>query len=292
MKKGLIFGNGYLGNRISGELGIPIDTHRIIENMVVGTNQYLDEYLKGKSLDFVINAIGKTHGPNSIGIDYCKFHKQETLQSNVSVAEELASACARNHIYFVHLGSGCIYQGDKNGFGYSEKDKPNFTEQFYAFSKATAEERLLELERINPNFKWFDGRLRMPVDDRYNKRNLIDKLKEYAKVIDIQNSMITVPHMISGLRQIIKQKLTGIYNFTNPGTISAFEIMTLYKKIVDPNHRFELMSLGELNNTTKDIRSNCKLNTDKLESAGIKLPKIYEAVEECLIGYKKRLDKK
>jgi len=125
----------------------------------------------------------------------------------------------------------------------------------------------------------------MPIDDRPHPRNLIDKLKGYPKVIDVPNSMTIVPDMISGLGQMIDKRLDGVYNMVNPGTITAAEIMERYKCLVNEEHVFGIMSLDELNNTVTQERSNCVLSSDKLERAGIILPDIHLAVDECLRSY-------
>jgi len=180
----------------------------------------------------------------------------------------------------VHLGSGCIYRGDNNGNGYTEDDESNLKGQFYARTKVLSEKSLKE-------FSCLQVRIRMPIDNRPHERNLIDKLVKYQKVLDTQNSMTTVPHILPALETLIGKRKTGVYNFTNPGTISAAEIMQMYKEIIEPSHKFETISLDELDKITVGKRSNCMLNTSKLRAEGIQLPEIHEAVKECLLSYKK-----
>ncbi len=272
--RGIVFGEGFLGKRIAEALDYnttktnPLDIKE------------LERFLDAENPDIVINAIGKTGRPN---IDWCETHKRETIESNVVAAVNLCIKCSERGIYFVHLGSGCIYYGDNNKKGFTEEDEPNFYgPQFYAKSKILAEKTI----------KLFPGlilRIRMPVDDRPHERNLINKLLSYDKVIEVQNSMTTVPHMIDAIKTLIEKRKTGIYNLVNPGTISASEIIKLYQEIVDPNHKFRVMSLEELDAITSGRRSNCYLNTGKLISEGIELPEIHQAVKECLLVYKERL---
>jgi dTDP-4-dehydrorhamnose reductase len=272
--KGIVFGEGFLGKRIAEALDYnttktnPLDIKE------------LERFLDAENPDVVINAIGKTGRPN---IDWCETHKRETIESNVVAAVNLCTKCSERGIYFVHLGSGCIYYGDNNKKGFTEEDEPNFYgPQFYAKSKILAEKTI----------KLFPGlilRIRMPIDDRPNERNLINKLLSYDKVIEVQNSMTTVPHMINAIKILIEKRKTGIYNLVNPGTISASDIIKLYQEIIDSSHKFRIMSLEELDAITSGRRSNCYLNTDKLISEGIELPEIHQAVKECLLGYKERL---
>lgn len=272
--KGIVFGAGFLGTRIGGCLDFPIIPRSEVDVLNLKS---LKEFLDYEKPDIVINAVGKTGKPN---IDWCEEHKEETMQSNVSAAINLCTESVKRGIYFVHLGSGCIYSGDNQGRGYTEEDEPNFYgPQFYAKTKIIAEKSLKE-------FPCLQLRIRMPIDDLPNERNLIDKLRRYPKVIDIKNSMTTVPDMLLTMKKLIERKETGIYNLVNPGTISALEIMQLYKEIVDTNHKFEIMSLNELDQITVGKRSNCYLNTEKLEKV-YKMPEIHKAVESCLLEYKK-----
>ena len=196
----------------------------------------------------------------------------------------------------MHLGSGCMYQGDNNGKGWSEEDEPNFYgPQFYAITKIDAERTLRHLPGLII-------RLRMPIDDRpvveYRDgkkwaRDFISKVAGYKRVIDVQNSMTTVPHMIKAIGALIEKRANGIYNFTNAGTMSAADLMGMYREIVAPEHKFEVFSLEELDKITLGKRSNCILDSSKLErelrGTGAEMPEIHIAAEECLRRYRDNL---
>ncbi|MEK6917464.1 MAG: NAD-dependent epimerase/dehydratase family protein [Nanoarchaeota archaeon] len=109
MDEQIVFGKGFLGTRISSSLGYEIVDREIVDPTNI---KDLASFLDETKPSVVINAIGKTGKPN---IDWCEKHKEETLQSNVSAAINLSTECALRRIYFVHLGSGCMYQGDNDG---------------------------------------------------------------------------------------------------------------------------------------------------------------------------------
>ena len=270
--KGLVLGAGFLGKRISDHL----DYHLVSRQEVNPLNLDSLKVFLDQQPSIVINAIGKTGRPN---IDWCETHKEETFQSNVIVPINLSTECSQRGIYFVHIGSGCIYSGfPQNGF--TEEDRPNFYgPQFYAKTKIISELALAELPGLIL-------RIRMPIDNKPHDRNLIDKLIKYAQVIAEPNSMTTVPHALNILGALIEKRKNGIYNLVNPGLISAQDIMELYQQLVDPNHTFQPMSLDQLDKVTVGKRSNCCLSTAKLASEGLELPEIHTAVKECLIGYK------
>lgn len=269
--KTIVFGKGFFGKRISEKFDYQLSALDPIDR------KGLEEFLDHEKPNVVINCIGKTGRPN---IDWCETHKEETISSNIVAPTNISIACNSRKIYFVHIGSGCMYDGDNGGKGHSEEDEPNFYgPQFYAKTKIISEKILSELGGLQL-------RIRMPIDDRPHERTLIDKLKKYSKLIDAKNSMTTVPHMLTALDSLISKRKEGIYNMVNPGLISAAEIMTLYQEIIDPSYTFELLSLNNLDKITLGKRSNCYLSTEKLQKEGIILPEIHEAVKECLINYK------
>lgn len=230
--------------------------------------------------DVIINCAGKTGTPN---VDWCEEHKEETLRSNVTGPLVLIDECLKRGTYLVHISSGCIYEGDKGGKGFTEDDAPNFGGSFYSRTKAWADQMLAEFP-ARP-----DGaggalilRLRMPFDGTTAERNLIMKLRRYARVLDERNSLTYLPDFLEAARVLIEKRKTGIYNVVNPGALSPKEIMEKYKKIVDPSHAFEPMPLQELGTVTRAGRSNCLLSTAKLAREGIKLQPVRMAVEAAL----------
>ncbi|MFA5142343.1 MAG: sugar nucleotide-binding protein [Candidatus Woesearchaeota archaeon] len=267
--KGIIIGNGYMGNRIADYMHYDISQFRIEDQRT------LEAYLDQEKPDVVINAAGKTGRPN---IDWCETHKEETMFGNTVVPIILATACAKRGIYMVHIGSGCMYDGYPDGEGFTELDEPNFYgPQFYAKTKILAEKALKE-------FDCLQLRIRMPIDNHPHDRNLIDKLSKYQKVLDAPNSMTTVPHLLPALKHLIENRKTGVYNATNPGLISASDIMAMYVRIVNPNHRYEVFSVDALDKVTLGKRSNCKLDSSKLMKE-FPMPEIHDAVEECIRRY-------
>lgn len=148
----LIFGNGFIGNRLANFL-----QDSTISYSRINTINDVSLQIKEHNPEIVINAIGKTGRPN---IDWCEDHREETLFSNVTVPILIAEACKNADIRMVHIGSGCIYQTDGYSYmGFSENDKPNFKNSFYSRTKIFAENILSEYENV------LQLRIRMPIDD-------------------------------------------------------------------------------------------------------------------------------
>lgn len=222
--------------------------------------------------DIVINAAGRTGTPN---VDWCEDHRLETAHSNLTGPLVLLEQCAKRDIYWVHIGTGCVYEGDNHGEGYSESDPPNFDGSFYARTKGWIDQVLME-------FPVLVLRLRMPFDDSDHPRNLISKLTHYPRVLNVENSLTCLRDFLQVTQQLIARQRTGLYNVVNPGIMSPAELMERYRRIVAPQHSFERMGGDELRQLTRARRSNCVLNIDKLRSEGLQLPSVQEAADEML----------
>lgn len=276
MQKILIFGPGWIGHRFKNYLGAELSSANITDKNAV------QRELELNMPDVVINTAGKTGKPN---IDWCEEHKLETIDSNITGALVLLKECVDRNILLVHLSSGCIFSGisPKPG-GFTEEDVPNPV-SFYSWTKMMADEVLKK-------FPTLIVRLRMPVDTFPSPRNLITKLAGYKNIINVENSITVIDDFLYAVKVLIEEKKTGIYHITNPEPVRHKDILQWYKEIVDPNHTYNLITADELfsKGLAKAGRSNCILNTQKLENEGIHLRDARDAIIRCLHDYKKYLD--
>jgi dTDP-4-dehydrorhamnose reductase len=266
--KTLLFGpRGYLGEHfLHGLPGCVPDNADIADPVAVRTA------LETHRPEFVINAAGKTGRPN---VDWCEDHKEETIRANVAGPLVLLDECCKRGITLVHLSSGCIYAGDNGGRGFAEDDAPNFHGSFYARTKIMAEEALKE-------FPVLILRLRMPFDDSLHPRSLIAKISKYARVLDEPNSVTYLPEFVQAGKALMEQGKTGIYNVVNPGAISPYRIMELYKQLADPAKTFERLTVDHLGEVVKAGRSNCLLSGEKLRKDGVQLTPVEGAVKKAI----------
>ncbi len=228
--------------------------------------------LDAEKPDVVINAAGKTGRPN---VDWCESHKEETIRSNIAGPLVLLEECGKRGIYWVHIGSGCIYDGDNGGRGFTEEDPPNFTGSFYSRSKLWSDQILAE-------FPVLQLRLRMPFDGSTHPRNLITKLSKYSKILDVPNSITYIPDFLKALKALVEKRATGVYNAVNPGAASPYEIMSRYREIVDPSKVVEPLTLQDLSSVVTTGRSNCILSPKKMIAEGIELMPVDKALEIAL----------
>lgn len=270
----LVFGSkGFIGSHLRSRY-----PDAVTPSADIADAQAVASLLDEHHPDVVINAAGKTGRPN---VDWCEDHKEETIRSNVLGPLVLLEECSKRNIYWVHLGSGCIYEGDKDGRGWTEEDPPNFFGSFYSRTKAWSDQILTEFPVLNL-------RLRMPFDASQEPRSLITKLVRYDRVLDVRNSLTYIPDFLDALHQLMQRNITGTFNVINPGAISPYRIMEFYKDIVDPSHTFERLTLDHLSDVTKAGRSNCILSTEKLQKEGIILPPVEDRIREVLSSIKKR----
>lgn len=272
--KYLIFGrSGWLAQKFNNFL-----EDSLISQVDITDLPALRKELAEKKPEIVINAAGITGRPN---IDWCEEHKIETVAGNVTGPLNILQACQEQGVYWVHLGSGCVFQGEgPDGQGFKEDD-PASPPSFYSWTKYW-------VDQILKNFPILIVRLRLPIDNQPNPRNLIDKLARYPQIVDVENSITVIPDFLEATKKLIEKRKTGVYHLVNPGTIKHSEIMELYKKIINPSHQYKLISIEELyqKGLAKAERSNCFLNTDKLQKEGIVLKPIKERIVEIMEEYK------
>ncbi len=269
--KVLIFGGkGYFGQcfkRIYPEASSP--------DSDIANPGAVAEALDREQPDVVINCAGKTGRPN---VDWCEDHKMETLRSNVTGPIVLLEACMKRHLYFVQMSTGCIYEGNNGGRGFSEDDPPNFMGSFYSLSKGWSDQMLQK-------FPILQLRLRMPFDGVPHERNLITKLVKYSRVLDAENSLTAIPDFLNAAKTLIEKKKIGTYNIVNPGSLSPFRVMELYREIVDPKHSFTKLTLAELPSAVRAGRSNCTLSIEKLKKESMTMRPLEEVMLQALRDY-------
>jgi len=269
----LVFGRGFLGERLAREL-----PRAVLHPADIADETAVRAALADYRPAAVVNAAGKTGRPN---VDWCETHQVETYRSNVEGPLVLARACAAFDAYLLHLGSGCIFYGPSpTPGGWREHDFANPT-SFYSRTKYAADLVLSKLPNVGI------ARLRMPIDAQPGPRNLITKLAGYKQVIDVENSVTIVDDLAAVVRGLLERRATGVFHVTNPGTMRHRDLLALYREIVDPTHSCELIADEELvaRGLATHARSNCILRSDRLAELGITMRPIGVALRDAIIRY-------
>lgn len=269
----LVFGSGYLGKKFAQAVkGSVVSTADIADPVEV--RAALAEYQP----EAVLNCAGKTGRPN---VDWCELNQLPTMRSNVVGTLTLAEACAEYGIHLTHVGSGCVFYGPSpDPQGWREDDFAN-PSAFYSRTKYAADLVLSQL----PNVAIV--RLRMPIDSEPGSRNLIDKLVNYPKIIDVENSVTIIDDLLEALKGIVEKRGTGIFHAVNPGIMRHRDLIALYEELVDPTHTNEWISEEELE--TQGLvarkRSNNIMQNTRLPELGIHLRPIHVALRDCMEKY-------
>jgi dTDP-4-dehydrorhamnose reductase len=283
VSKTLLFGSrGYLGQSF-----LRLFPSALTPSTDIADSAAVAQIFDRERPEVVINCAGKTGRPN---VDWCEGHKEETLRANVLGPLVLQHECAKRGVYWVHMSSGCIYEGDPTSTadgelrgasrGFTEDDPPNFMGSFYSRTKAWSDQMLKDMADLGDGILIL--RIRMPFDGTQSERNLLMKLRKYAKVLDVKNSLTYLPDFEKAAKTLIDGRRKGVYNIVNPGPLSPFELMTLYRDIVDPAHAFERLTIDQLPGVVSAGRSNCVLSTAKLEGEGIILRSALDAAREAM----------
>lgn len=242
----------------------------------------------------VFCCLGRTHGTLNgktyTTIDYLQ--NPETLKENINdnlyVPLRLSHFCEKNGIHFTYLGTGCIYSYEDEKKIFFEDDTPNFIGSNYSIVKGFTNMLMKDTNALHL-------RIRMPITSEKNPRNFITKITSYEKICSIPNSMSVLDELIPLAIHMMKEKLVGTVNFTNPGVISHNEILEMYREIVDPLFVWKNFTLEEQDKILLSKRSNNHLDTLLLEMIYIDLVRKYPylvlnkidiAVKNCLEKYK------
>ena len=290
----LIYGsNGWIGKQVIKILKQYENINIICGKERVNNKEKLEQEIKKINPTHIMSFIGRTHGKigNEIfnTIDYLEQSGKiyENVRDNLFSSMILAMLCKKYNIHLTYLGTGCIFNYDKehpygkeiNGF--TEDSKPNFLGSSYSIVKGFTDELMHLFNETVLNI-----RIRMPITADNSCRNFITKITTYKKICSIPNSMSVLPDLIPIMIKMAIKKNVGTINLTNPGLISHNEILQMYKEIVDPSFTWENFSLKEQSEVISSERSNNYLDTTKLETMYPHINNIKISICEILLKMK------
>lgn len=285
----LLGGSGYVGSAYQALLqqkDIPFRNLRRADFDYTDTDA-LTGLLRTERPDFLINAAGYTGKPN---VDACELHKAECLLGNAVLPGRIAEACATAGVPWGHVSSGCIYTGSHaDGSGFTETDTPNFSFRtnncsFYSGTKALGEEVLSGRDNV---YIW---RLRIPFDHNEGPRNYLTKMMRYQRLLDAANSISQLHEFVAATFACWEKRVPfGIYNVTNPGQVTTREVVDLILQsgVCAKEYSFFESEDEFMQTAAKTPRSNCVMDSSKLQATGIKMTEVHEAVARDLKNWAK-----
>ena len=285
----ILGGSGYIGSAFQKyfvEHNVPFRSISRTEVNYYDKSQ-LAQLIDSSGTQFLINAAGYTGKPN---VDACENHKTDTLLGNAILPGIIREVCEDRKLPWGHISSGCIYTGRRaDGNGFKEIDTPNFSFRtnncsFYSGTKALGEEILAGAENC---YIW---RLRIPFNSIDTPRNYLSKLLSYSCLLEAENSISHLDEVVAASLALYERRLPyGIYNLTNPGAITTRQIVDLIQQHLAPKRSFKFFESEEafMQIAAKTPRSSCVLDTSKLESIGIHMTPVEEAIIHCLKNWKR-----
>lgn len=278
---------GYIGTQFINELEHRNLSYRGISRGNIDYTNFFDLYTllnetdSYGAFDLIINCAGYIGKPN---VDACEDHKAETIEGNVVLPKMISDMCSDLNMRYMHISSGCIYTGyDKE---YTEEDPPNFcfktnNGSFYSGCKALAEDLV---DKDNS----YICRLRIPFDEIDSPRNYISKLKNYDKLLNMENSVTHRGDFVKACLDLYENNCpTGIYNVVNTGSVTtSWVAQKMAQYNIKNDFDFFLNEETFYKLGAKAPRSNCLLDNSKLISTGVKIRTVQEAMDESLANWK------
>ncbi len=285
----LLGGSGYVGQayqRLFTRLGL--DFRNLVRKQIDYTNPHqLADLLAETRATFLINAAGYTGKPN---VDACEDDKANCVFGNAVLPGSIREACEKTRTPWGHVSSGCIYSGERpGGGGFREDDAPNFSFRtnhcsFYSGTKALGEE---VLGGARDCYIW---RLRIPFNEMDSPRNYLSKLMSYARLLDAANSLSQLDDFCRATYECFSRGVPfGTYNVTNPGRVTTREVVDLIRASGVIRKEFSFFNDEEefMRIAARTPRSNCVLDTSKLEQTGIQMTEVHAALEQALRDWRR-----
>jgi dTDP-4-dehydrorhamnose reductase len=273
----VIIGNGKVSNIIKDDEDIILSHSDVEITRIESVHNVLHSFPQDT---IVVNTAAK------INLEWCEANPNEAEDVNVWGALNIADVCKSLGHRFVHVSSGCIFDGEETGKIFTEEDNPT-PAAWYAYTKSKADKLLVERK--------YDDilivRPRQLISPTPNPTNMLTKFitLKSGEFIDSPNSITCIEDMKEMINHLIKKRCTGIYNLANVGYLSPFEIALRVKKKVAPELCVEKILYADYLKKIKVKRVNTLLSLDKLISTGYTPRTASDALDWCLDNYGKKL---
>jgi len=270
----LIFGNGQIGN-----FYLNYFQQKSIDCQISEANITIPSEIESAISQFqptvVINTAAVTN------LEECSADQIKAFNVNVLGANNVALACDKNNIYFIHFSSGCIFQSIDENDSKKETDTPA-PAAYYSWTKVWSEN--LILFNKSDNFRYLILRPRQPISSQVNPKNMLVKMLTFINFVDTPNTGTVIEDLMDWTHQLIKLQYVGIIHVANSGWSTPYRIGLLLKKHILPQIEINKISKDKLNKSTPNRRVDTVLDVSKLESLGIKVKPYEDRLEEIIIN--------
>uniref|UniRef100_A0A0K0D3U6 NAD(P)-bd_dom domain-containing protein n=1 Tax=Angiostrongylus cantonensis TaxID=6313 RepID=A0A0K0D3U6_ANGCA len=238
----------------------------------------------------VVCVTGRTHGNGINTIEYLEGGPErvaENVRDNMYSATVLAHLCRKLGFHFTYVGTGYIFSYDDDhpvgGQRFSEKDIPTFFGSSYSVVKGFTDRQMSHFNQ--KGWETMNARITLPLTfDLSQPRNLLSKIINYKELFDLPVSISILPDCFIAMVSLMEKRFGGNLNLVNPGPISLYEIVQLYKEVVDPAVNPQPIGVStERGQILLATKGNCSLDTSLLE----KLEHVPTARESLITNFKR-----
>jgi dTDP-4-dehydrorhamnose reductase len=269
MKK-VIFGAGKVSHILDGE-GVTILNRGQCD---IGELNAVRQALDAHQPSVVINCAAKTN------LEYCEENREEAYISNTVGAAHLMMACAERNIFFAHISSGCLFDGNQEVM--TEKSVPT-PAVWYTRTKNWADEFI----QHHGYDRYLILRPRQIISAVPHPTNMLTKFAQYEDfyVHEEPNSITCLEDMKEMIEHLLTIQAHGIYNCVNDGVISPYEVALGVKEYINPPMNVMVASYEHTLTLQPNKRVNTILSNEKLHRTGFQPRDCRDALKWCLKNY-------
>ena len=113
----------------------------------------------------------------------------------------------------------------------------------------------------------------------------MNKLLNYDHLLDVENSISHLEEFVQACIACFENEVPyGIYNMTNPGSITTRQVIELMGEEGVASKEFDFFEdeAEFMREAASTPRSNCVMDSSKLAAAGIEMRPVEEAVRDSL----------
>ena len=269
--KWLIFGTGKLADHLVRSYGVMAIPRRTCDISNIESCRKQIELYKPS---VVINCAAKTN------LEYCEENKKTTYDTNTLGVINLLHLCKEKNIKFVHVSSGCLFDGNQT---ISTEESVPTPAAWYTYTKVWADEYI-------QNYGHKDHlilRPRQMISAVAHPTNMLTKFAGYGIIYAHKelNSITCVEDFVGMLKHLVEGGHTGIYNCSNEGTITPYQVALGVHEYIEPTLCVRESDYEHTLTLQPNKRVNTILSNEKLKATGYQPRPATEALEWCLKNY-------
>ncbi len=198
---------------------------------------------------------------------------------NHSAVANLTQAALQNKIKLVHFSSDYVFDGKKEDF-YTEDDKTNPLNE-YGKSKLAGEQEALKYENsLVCRLSWVIG------DGQQNFLYKLSGWMKNNKVLKISDNEISVPTFTFDIADVVmkalNENLTGLYQLTNSGKASRYELAKEYVKLQNAGSEIIPVPMETFPSKVKRPHQTAMSNKKISERLNIEIPEWQKSLQKFL----------